>query len=652
MPNFSIGISGLLTAQSCLDLIGTNVANASTEGYHRQEGVLKPEVTGTQGATQGGGVTMVGVRRVIDYLVEQQLLQQQSISSQASQNLSVLQSIESSFGQTGSQPLATDLGSFLSSFSELTTSPQNAAYQQQVVNSGAMLANDFRLVSEYVAQEQRDLTHQVDTLAGQVNVLSGRIAGLNIQIKNANNPNALNVLEDQRDQAISDLADLVGVQSPDYSNETTSRNVYTSEVALVTGTGTSTLVSGTCDDGDVGLSIKGQDYYRSDYTGGKLGAVLELVNRTLPNLREQLDTLAAQIAKSVNDLHVQGVGQGGSFGELTSGQRGTDEISGWSSDVVAGSFYVRVIDQSTGQAVRSEISVDPATGTLPSVATALSLVPHLSASVSGGQLTIQAASGYKFDFLPALSATPKTSSLTGTSNASISGVYTGTTDENYTVTVVGTGQVGVAGDLHLEVRDSAGTFIKRLNVGSGYAAGDKLDAGSGIGLSMSGGTLVDGDDFTVQALSSSDSSGFLAAAGINTFFEGSTAGTISVRQELLDNPAGLAISSSQSMDDADNLTRMAAIIDQSYEGLGNFTLEGYLTKTISDLGTLVATAQARQTATSQVVQQLTNQRDSVSGVDVNEESARLLEYQRMYQAMAKFISVQDQTIQYLISAMQ
>ena len=56
MGNLSVGLSGLLAAQSSLELIGTNVANASTAGYHRQEIVLTPVSTGTQGASCAGGV--------------------------------------------------------------------------------------------------------------------------------------------------------------------------------------------------------------------------------------------------------------------------------------------------------------------------------------------------------------------------------------------------------------------------------------------------------------------------------------------------------------------------------------------------------------------------------------------------------------------
>lgn len=652
MPNFSIGISGLLAAQKCLELLGNNVANAATEGYHRQENDLRPVVSGMQGQSQSGGVTVAGVRRIADFMVEQQLLAQQSTSSHASQTLSVLRTVEASFGQTGMEPLAQDLSGFFSAFSELTTSPHNSAFLQQVVNTGATLSNDFRMVSQYVAQEQRDLYRQLEAMTEQVNTLSERVSALNLQIKSATNPGAINLLKDQRDQAINEMSDLIGIQSQQFSSEQDTRNVYSSESALVTGTGASTLTVGRCGDGSVGLSLEGQDYYRNTYTGGKIGAVLELINHTLPDLQDQLDTLASTVISTVNALHVQGVGESGSFAELTSGMRGTDTVDTWGPDVTAGSFYVRVINQSTGQVVRTAVAVDPSADTLATVAADLNGVANLSASVTAGRLVIGADSGYKFDFLPALLAAPTSSAITGTSAASVSGAYTGGSTQTYSFKVVGSGQVGADTDLHVEVRDGSGTLIKQINVGSGYAAGDTLDAGSGILFSLRTGTLNDGDTFTVQALANSDPTGFLSAAGLNTFFEGDSAGTIYVRRELLEDPGKLAISSSQTMDDADNLARMAALVDLAQDSLGGLTMQDHLTKTISGLGTLVSIAQARETATDQVVKQLVNQRDTISGVDINEESARLLEYERMYQAISRFIGAQNQTLQYLIEVMR
>ncbi len=652
MGNLDIGLTGLTAAQSSLELIGTNVANASTAGYHRQDGILTAIAPASQGNSVSGGVQFAGAQRAISQLVDQQLLQQTSAGSEASQSLTALQSLQSAFGQTGSEPLRVDLDAFMNAFSELSSSPSDNALQQQVVTSASTLCGDFHQLSQYIGTTVSNLQQQVSDLTTQANQLIPQIAALNQQVEQASNSSAANVLKDQRDEAITNLANIIGVQSPEGTDETTQRNVSVGDTPVVTGDTCTTLVAGNCSNGQMGLAAAGSNDFSSNYSGGQLGAVLQLVNQTLPNLSTQLNSLANQIASSVNQIHVQGVGQNGSFTDLTGSQVGDGTIDSWNQGVTAGSFYVRVTDQATGAVTRSAVTIDPSTDTLATVAQKISDVPNLSASVIDGQLSVQASDGYAFDFLPALSATPANSSISGTSVPTISGDYTGTSNTNYTVTVVGSGQVGVAQNLNLDVYDANDNLISTLNVGQGYASGDTLDAGNGIAIAMSAGTLSGGDNFQIQALASSDTTGFLAAAGLNTFFQGASADSIDVRQDLVNNPGNLAVSTSQSMTDTDNLTRLAALANQSNPALGGLTLGGYVDQTITGLGTQVSSTQAKQTMLDQVVTQLTNQQDSVSGVDLNDESAKLLEFQQMYQAMAKYIDVQDQSTQYLISLVQ
>jgi len=73
MSDFSIGLSGLDAAQKALDVIGNNIANAATEGYHRQRIDFSPAYSSQQGTVLlGGGVDIKGITRVIDSLLEQE----------------------------------------------------------------------------------------------------------------------------------------------------------------------------------------------------------------------------------------------------------------------------------------------------------------------------------------------------------------------------------------------------------------------------------------------------------------------------------------------------------------------------------------------------------------------------------------------------
>ena len=82
MSNFSIGISGLGVAQTGLNIIGNNIANAATEGYHRQRVELSPGYASWSGEIFiGGGVSLEGVTRIIDNLLEQEIMRQSLLST-------------------------------------------------------------------------------------------------------------------------------------------------------------------------------------------------------------------------------------------------------------------------------------------------------------------------------------------------------------------------------------------------------------------------------------------------------------------------------------------------------------------------------------------------------------------------------------------
>ena len=75
MSDFSIGLSGLDAAQKALDVIGNNIANAATEGYHRQRIDFTPAYSLQEGSLSlGGGVDVKSITRVIDNLLEQEIL--------------------------------------------------------------------------------------------------------------------------------------------------------------------------------------------------------------------------------------------------------------------------------------------------------------------------------------------------------------------------------------------------------------------------------------------------------------------------------------------------------------------------------------------------------------------------------------------------
>ena len=615
MSNLTIGLSGLLVAQRALDIAGTNIANANTEGYHRQTPVISPVSSDSSTSSSIGGAEITEVRRAMDGLLESEILRNQPLQGQLTQELMTLQSIESSLGQLGSQGLTTALTQFFGDMRELATQPQSPAQLQQTVWSAEALAEQFRNLGSFLQETTDSLKTEAQDTVSQVNQLTGRIAELNTQIlAGVNRGGSANLLADQRDQLVRELSEIIPIQTNGSMN-TGSRDIMAWGAPLVIGGHATELTLGMDSSEKLGVSMKDSSLVETNVSGGKLGALIGLQNNVITQLSDQLDTLANQVITSVNRLHVQGVGSSGAFQELTGGPVDSGSLSDSLPQVEAGSFWVRVTNTATGEVNRYKIDLDPAEDVLADVATRLDGVDHLTALVADGRLKIMADNGYTFDFRPGVEAQPTSTSLTGTAAPTISGNYSGSENTTYTFTIQGTGQVGITDGLALEVRDSGGELVNTLSIGSGYAAGQRLAVADGVYVAMSLGTLTDGEQFTVEALARSDSAGFLAAAGINALFGGSSALTMNVSEEVLDDATHLAVSASSGGSDNLNALAMADLADTKQAALGQLTPAEHLQLFISNVGQRVALAKSRQDSSSQVIQQLENQRNGISGVD-------------------------------------
>ncbi len=650
MANYSIGLSGLQVAQRALDLVGTNIANASTPGYHRQELEVASVDLGAGSGYGIAGAEVVGLRRIIDTLLEGQMIRQQSNLGEQEQKLSVLQSIEIALGTIGSgSDLGSALGSFFQALNQLPSQPDSLPLQEQVIWAADSLASQFCNLSNFLADTRKQLLLQAQTMVDQVNGLAAQLARANVDIGNLEKVGSTNnIVQDGRDQTINSLSDLISVEATDDPDNPGVRNVAIGGTLLVLNGKSVTLEAGITGDGQLGIAVQGSQNWSTDVGSGRLGAILELANKILPEIADKLNALASQVISAINRVHVEGVGSSGSFTDLTGVAVARGTIDQWDAGVVQGSFYVRVTDQSTGEITRYKIDVDPAVDTIDSISEKIDQLDHMSSSVANAALYMQADANYKFDFIPALSPQADTTTLTGTAAPTITGVYTGADNEVYTFKVVGTGDVSVTDGLSLEVRNQAGTLVKTVNVGQGYAAGDPLEISEGVTVSMSTGTLADGEAFTIQALASTDSSGFLAAAGLNTFFQGKDAATIQVRQEIMDTPAMLATSIGPMMTDGANVNRLAAVGATGLAGLGGTTPEDFYQKLVTQTGQAVSTTTVLHKGFDDVLQQIAQQREATSGVDVNIEAANLMAFERMYQAVSKYISIQDKAISYLM----
>ncbi len=144
-----------------------------------------------------------------------------------------------------------------------------------------------------------------------------------------------------------------------------------------------------------------------------------------------------------------------------------------------------------------------------------------------------------------------------------------------------------------------------------------------------------------------DSSGVLATLGINTFFTGTSAQDIGVREEIVDNPLLLVAGVTDGSNEA--ALAIAQLRDGPVESAGGVSLTQHWRQTTERIAVKTAAAGSRAAAATDVRLALESQEAAISGVSIDEESINLITFQRQYQAAAQFINVIDEMTQILLS---
>ncbi|HUG89336.1 MAG TPA: flagellar basal body rod C-terminal domain-containing protein, partial [Planctomycetaceae bacterium] len=146
-----------------------------------------------------------------------------------------------------------------------------------------------------------------------------------------------------------------------------------------------------------------------------------------------------------------------------------------------------------------------------------------------------------------------------------------------------------------------------------------------------------------------DTSGVLAALGLNTFFTGTDSGSIGVNAALAANPGLLASSRGGGPADNRNAVELARILDLPLATLGGASLDEFYNTAVSSL----AQGSAAETAVAQGLDSfrtsLQNQRDQFSGVSLDEEAIRMLQFQQAFQSAARLIGVVDELFRTLLA---
>ena len=316
-------MSGALDAdQSALSIVANNVANANTPGYTEETpNWQENSPIEINGVAYGSGVTQTGATSLRDRVLEERLDQQQQLASASGARLTALNSVQALFTPDSGSASATagDIGSditgFFNSFSSLEANPTNNALRQQVLSSASTLAGDVSNAAASLNGQRSALDQDASGITSQVNSLTGAIAQLNQQIQSTSPNTDAGTLDDDRQQDLSQLSKLIGI------NQITTEN---NGLSITTTSGQLLVSEGSSFQLTTGMAGGVTHFYigTTDVTsqlaggGGELAGYLTARDQDIPSVMTSLDQLACGVSTQVNALNNSGTDLDGLTGTV------------------------------------------------------------------------------------------------------------------------------------------------------------------------------------------------------------------------------------------------------------------------------------------------------------------------------------------------
>jgi len=299
-------LSGLRVVQRSIDTVSQNITNAQTPGYTRKSVAQSAVVIGQTGA----GVQAGELRRVVDASLQADLRRREGALAGQTVKEAYLQRVEELQGRPEDQSsLASTFARVQGAFEKLSTTPESTTHQLQVVTEATALTEQMHAMSSQMLALRNQTQNEIGASVEAINGHLTRIADLNNEIvATFQRGDSIAHLEDKRDQSLLELSKFMDIQSV-RSND--NRIIVTSRSGLtlvdrsaqqlefsVAKLDNAAYYSATPPGNIPGIMVKGPPPrdVTSALGGGKVGALLELRDRTFPTLQAQLDEFAHKLA--------------------------------------------------------------------------------------------------------------------------------------------------------------------------------------------------------------------------------------------------------------------------------------------------------------------------------------------------------------------
>lgn len=624
-----MGKRALQQFQTALNTTGHNISNVSTEGYSRQRVVMRtleplydPSMNRPEKAGQlGQGMEITDIQRVRDEFIDKRINFEKGSQGYWSMRDKYLTQMEAVHNEPSALNLRSDLDAFWVGWQELANNPTEMAARSALVEKSDRIANSIRHIYSQFKDLRDNANLMVETKVNRINQIAHSIRDLNERILKSqamgDNPNDL---LDKRDQLLEELSSMADVTIS--SKDPDEMIVYIGARHLVQGELVSELAVERDGANSGYFSVKWKiDNERTDFKGGEMKGLLEIRDKDLVNAINMTDAFAANLADSVNEVHRTGFGlnhvTGVDFfktiplasaanGDYDVNQDGTNDhtvifkalgINQVKAKDVIGAGGTMVFDNAARGGARVSVSYGPA----DTVEDVISRINNSQANVSAyitdaGRVALKAR---VFDdyIRPNLTITHMEDS--GEFLAGITGILKaagaqGAFDWN---------AVGETGKLKGDAR---------------FWSSAPLDHPAGY--------------FAVNSVIKNDMNYIAAAKGIDTTGNG--------------NPDKI-----NGAGDNSNALSIASLRFKEVMVDAKATFNDYYAGIVANLGSKAETSDVEMKKQDAVIEHLSKIRQSVSGVNLDEEMAHMIAYQHGYNAAARVISMMDKLLETVITRM-
>jgi flagellar hook-associated protein 1 FlgK len=676
----SIGLSGLASSQAALATTGNNITNVATAGYSRESVVNTASNLQNIGVGYlGTGTTISDVRRIYNSFMDTQLQTSTALSADATAYSTQTGAVDTLLSDKNTG-IGSVLSSFFSAVQTAAASPSDVSARQALLTQTATLSNRFNSISTQLTQQNEGVNSTLTTLSGQVNKLSTSIADLNKQIgvlsAGGNTPNSL---MDARNEAVRSLNELVGVTVQQRDGN---YDVYLgSGQSLVNGTSANTLTAApsSSDKSQYALTVNYQGF-SSDVTavttGGEIGGLLRFRSDVLNPAMNELGRTAIVAADTINKQMAQGVDLNGQFGATvfssvnsasaqanrsiassgnSAGSGNLDVAIGDSSKLTTSDYTVKFSSATAYSVTRAD---GTAMGSFDLATQPAPVIDGFSVALKGGA----PSSGDSFKIMPTRSGA-----------SSISTTLTDANKLAFAAPLAGTAAGGNTGTSSLtqpvlsnvvDVYDSSAQSALQTGIANSIPVKLVFGAASGgtqaytvynaSGASISTGSVVPGQSNTLSiSVPMVDASG---AAIRNTdgtqksfSFQTTLAGTAATGDNF-----SVAFNSAGKSDNR-NATALLSLQNKATVGInsGNagVSLSSSYASLVENVGAKASQAKVDTSATTAVLTQAKANRDSVSGVNLDDEAANLVKFQQYYTASSQIIKTAQEIFSTLMNAL-